>query len=88
MFIRPNGSVTGSILVRDLPVAGRPKKQKEEPQAPPAQPMAAQPPDVHDLKRVWIEYAVSGAPPEKRLSADEAEGLNKAELIELFGGER
>ncbi|MGV7585235.1 hypothetical protein PJN38_24235 [Mycobacterium kansasii] len=36
-------------------------------------------------KAAWIEYAVSRAPQDQRLTADEAEAMTKAELVERFG---
>ena len=91
MFIR-NGKATGSILVRDLDKVGR--EEAPEPVEPEPEPVVevadepveqqpeetVEPPQSSALKAEWVEFAV-----EQGHSREEAEGLTKQELIDIFG---
>lgn len=86
MFVR-NGESLGSVRTAAAPKASPepdpvPKADQEStpPPTPPAE--STERPKDYDNKPEWVEYAVS-----KGAGRDEAEGLTKPELIELYGGE-
>lgn len=81
MFFR-NGEALGSVRTEPKVEPTSDPEPRGQEDALSATSTSTERPKDYDNKPEWVEYAVF-----KGASRDEAEGLTKPELIELYGGE-